>query len=167
MIISDLDGSAVEAAHLGTSDHVSIKFEIQVEAAIPEDESKAQARNWRKAPWNHIRGEVKRMTAGWTPKAEQSVTEAEEELDTVLWRMMERHVKFKAPLRPRVCPWWDRHCQHVYLQKLKAFLTRFDRPAHYSNIKKRCKKVQRRAFAQYNSKLSSQLKKMEKSDQKF
>ena len=167
LIISDLDGSAVAAAHLGTSDHVSIKFEIQVEAAVPEDESRVLTRSWRKAPWAHIRGEIKRVTRGWAPKAVHSVSEAEAELDAILWGVVERHVKFRAPTQPRVCPWWNRDCQLVYKQKLQAFTTRRERPAHYCNIKKRCKKVQRKEFAEYNSKLSSQLKGMEKSDKKF
>lgn len=62
LVISDFDGTANATAHLGNSDHVSIVFELQVEQKVAMDAAQQPTRNWRRAPWHHIRGEVKRRT---------------------------------------------------------------------------------------------------------
>ena len=63
LIMSDFGGTAKAAAHLGNSDHVSIAFELQMGQEVAVDAAPLTTRNWRKAPWTHIRGEVKRRSA--------------------------------------------------------------------------------------------------------
>ena len=167
LIISDFDGTTKAAAHLENSDHVSIAFELQVGQEIAVDAAPLPTRNWRKAPWTHIRGEVKRRTKDWAPQNCQSVSEAEAELDDILWEVVDQHMKFKAPTRPRLRPWWTSLCQRTYERKLKAFSARKEHPATYSNSKERCKKIQDRAFASYNARLFEELKEMDKSDKGF
>ena len=60
LIMTDFEGTATAAAHIWTSGHVSILFEIQVLLQVPEAASQSDSLNWRKAPWDHIRGDVKR-----------------------------------------------------------------------------------------------------------
>lgn len=167
LIISDFDGEAYPAAHIGTSDHVSILFEIKVAAAVPTDDSMVKTRSWRRAPWNHIRGHIKRAVEGWKPNINHTTSEAEYELDDLLWKVVDKHVKWKLPTQPRSRPWWTARCQRAYKQKLKAFSSRKQHPAKYNNIKKRCSRVQKRAYFDYNKNLSKRLRSMEKSDGKF
>ena len=119
------------------------------------------------APWNHIRGDVKRAVDGWKPNVSQSVSEAQAELDGLLWTVVKRHVKIRAPTRPRPQPWWTSKCRRMLRQKQKAFDHRREHPAVYKAVRQRCKKTQRHAFAEYNKRLSEQLDVMEKSDKQF
>ena len=167
LIISDLAGSASSKTHIGTSDHLSISFEIQVDQPAPQVEPAAAALNWRRAPWDHIRGAVKRAVDGWAPRASQSVNEAEAELDEKLWVVVKKHVKMRAPTKPRSRPWWTSLCRQAFKRKLQAFDSRREHPARYHNIKKHCTEIQRKAFADYNKKLSARLRTMEKSDKTF
>ena len=105
LIMTDWEGSATESAHLGTSDHVSILFEIHVEHRIPEVALQAASLNWRKAPWNHIRFHVGVAVKDWSPAQSQSPSEAEEEFDSILWKVVEKHVKLRAPTKQRPHPW--------------------------------------------------------------
>ena len=64
LIMSTFIGSAVALPNLGTSDHVSIhvsiKFQSQVIEDLPATPRATEVLNCHSAPWNHIRGEVKR-----------------------------------------------------------------------------------------------------------
>ena len=104
LIMTDFEGTTTAAAHIGTSDHVSIIFEIQVLMQVPEAASQSDSVNWRKAPWDHIRGDVKRAVSEWIPNFAQSVSEVQTELDDLLWKVVKRHVKLRAPTKPRPLP---------------------------------------------------------------
>ena len=166
LIMTDFPGTAVESPHLGSSDHVAVKFEIQVEQKIPCVEQPS-SRNWKKAPWDHIRGDLKRALHDWSPDKLQSMDSVEAELDEIMWTVVNKHVKMRAPTKPRSRPWWNSECERALKRKVKAFHTRRDHPMRYRNAKKRCSRIQRRAFAIYNQRLSKQLSEMEKSDKTF
>ena len=85
----------------------------------------------------------------------------------MLWKIVEAHVKMRAPTKQRLKHWWDSKCKRAYKHKLQAFKTRHEFPARYKNASRRCKRVQRRAFATYNLRLKTNLSEMEKSDRKF
>jgi hypothetical protein len=110
---------------------------------------------------------VKRAVSEWKPNSAQSASEAQTELDDLLWKVVKRHVKLRAPTKPRPLPWWNSECRGTLRRKLKAFGSRKERPAAYKAAQTRCKKTQRRAFAQYNQRLTKQLEDMEKSDKSF
>ena len=166
LIISDVKGEANAAAHFGTSDHVSIEFEIHVDSEILDEEKENEKLNWRKAPWDHIRGEVKRMLKDWKPH-KSNLDAAADELDEMLWKVVKRHVKPRAPTRRRPVPWWNKHCRDTYKKKLKAFKNRLEHPCTYRNVMERCKKAQMKAFRGYNLDLKEKLGEMEKSDKQF
>ena len=167
LILSDADGSATASAPLGTNDHISIKFEVQVKHCVSEKCPIGSVLNWKHAPWHQVRRSVKTALKGWAPGPKQSSDAAEAEIDRLLWSVVEKHVKKRAPTRPRPCPWWTRHCQQAYNRKLQAFFKRREHPARYRNANRKCKRIQRKAFAEYNNSLSKTLKTMEKSDGKF
>lgn len=81
--------------------------------------------------------------------------------------MITKHVKTRAPTKKRARPWWTPACQRVFKYKLRAFKSRKSLPSRFKNAVKRCKRVQKKAFKGYNSKLSSRLSSMNKSDKSF
>ena len=167
LIISDISGTVSSSPHLGTSDHLCICFEVQVEHRVPDDDPPISSYNWRKAPWAHIRGAVKRAVSGWVPNRSHSTSEAEAEFDEMLWKVVKQHVKLRAPTKPRSRPWWTSECRRALQRKVSAFKSRAAHPASYHNARKHCMKVQRREFKKYNLSLSKKLKSMEKSDKRF
>ena len=90
---------------------------------ILDEEKDNEKLDWRKAPWNHIRGEVKRVFRDWKPN-KSNPDAAADELDEMLWKVVKRHVKPRAPTRRRPVPWWTKHCRDTYKEKLKAFKIR-------------------------------------------
>jgi hypothetical protein len=107
---------------------------------------------------------LKRALKGWSPSSYSSAGLAEEALNAILWKIVEVRVKKRAPTKPRALPWWDGRCKRALKRKLQTFKTRVEFPARYKNAVRRCKRVQRKAFAVYNVKLRKQLNEMQKSD---
>ena len=73
-------------------------------------------------------------------------------------------------MRPRPCPWWDRHCRLSYKYKLRLFAKRNSSAKYlvaYKNAVKKCKYCQRRVFRVYNGKLKHKLKGMKPSSKAF
>lgn len=66
LILSNIDLSAAEMILFGTSDHKSIKIELQVQREIPQVEEQPCIMQWRTAPWKHINGYLKRKFKVWT-----------------------------------------------------------------------------------------------------
>ena len=63
LVMSPFDGSASAVANLGTSDHVSVRFTMHMTTPLEKQPAVLPVRNWSRAPWNHIRGAVKRALA--------------------------------------------------------------------------------------------------------
>ena len=122
--------------------------------------------NWRKGPWQHIRGDVGRAVAGWSSHPDASPDCVEAELSSLLQPVVVKHLKMRAPTR-NVLALGTPLCQRAYKNKLRTFEHRKCNLSSFKNAIKRCKRVQRRAFKEYNSKLSSRLGSMSKSDKKL
>ena len=78
--MSTFEGSATALPNLGTSDHVSIKFQSKVATELPETPKATKVLNWHSAPWNHIKGELRRALVTWNECSFSNPDDAEQAL---------------------------------------------------------------------------------------
>ena len=65
LIISSFNGTVTAMPHLGSSDHISIKFEINTGNALLCTPQATVVYDWHKTPWDHIKGAIERALADW------------------------------------------------------------------------------------------------------
>ena len=108
LIMSPFDDSASAVANLGTSDHVSVRFTMHVTTLLEKQPAVLPVRDWAHAPWNHIRGAVKRALSYWDPSGCSSVDVAVDSLNDSLMCILDRYVpKAMMPGLPGPSPWWN------------------------------------------------------------
>ena len=167
LIISTFTGSAVALPNLGTSDHVSIKFQTQVIEDLPDTPRATEVLNWHSTPWNHIRGEVKRALILWNETEHLIPDDAELALSKAIHPIIKKHVPKTLPMKTSSAPWWNFDCDKSFKLKMKTFKTRLEFPEKYLGATYLCKQTQRRAFKEYNVKMKERLDEMSTSDSNF
>ena len=169
LVITHLHGKAVCWPGLGTSDHFSIGLDLDMESVVPPTPIKEPTLLWQHAPWDHIKGAVRRALDGWDPMAFEDVDDAEKDLDNILQEIIDHYLKKSKPRKPGPVIWWNESCQNAYDQKLRLFAigTKTSNPAKYNAAINQCRTIQRRAFARYNYDLKVKLSNMEKGDKAF
>ena len=89
-------------------------------------------RNWAHAPWNHIRGAVKRALSDWDPSGCSLVGVVVDFLNDSLMCILDRYVpKTMMPGLPGPSPWWNYRCMKALKFKQKAFEARVEFPNKY------------------------------------
>lgn len=64
LILTDVEATATKTMPCGTSDHAAIEVVFATKKKIAEAEERPMRLMWRSAPWDHIRGYLKRRFAG-------------------------------------------------------------------------------------------------------
>ena len=167
LIFSDAEASAMPNMRFGTSDHKSIGIVFQTKEVIADEEKRPDRLMWRSAPWDHIRGYLKRSFVGWTAKIFRDIDHAEGCWREICNDASKKCVKLKAPQKPKACPWWNRKCSVSYKYKRKMFSLHKCSSSKYKNAARICKRVQRKAKKVYNQGLKLKLIKMQKSEKSF
>ena len=121
LVITHLRGKAVCWPGLGTSDHFSIGLDLDMESVVPPTPIKEPTLLWQHAPWDHIKGAVRRALDGWDPMAFEDVDDAEKDLDNILQEIIDHYLKKSKPRKPGPVIWWNESCQNAYDQKLRLF----------------------------------------------
>ena len=121
-------------------------------------------RLWRQAPWNHIKGDIKRALLKCNPRSFDSVDEAEESLDQTLQVIIDRHVKWSTPVEQKPAPWWNRSCADAYSDKCKLFPIRASHRTRYNAAVAHCRTVQNRAFAIFQKNLCTKIRSLRQDD---
>ena len=75
LIFSDVEADVMPNMPFGTSDHKAIQIGFKTPEKIGEVEKQPARLMWRSAPWNHIKGYLKRRFAGWRAKWFKDVLE--------------------------------------------------------------------------------------------
>ena len=121
---------------------------------------------WLKAPWNHIKGDVKRALKDWNPRGHKHVCidEVEAELQKILQVIINRHVKKTTPFKSGPRLWWNHECRKAFNYKLKCFDDRLKKPERYTRAIQCCKSVQRKASRKYQLKVKSKLAEISNAD---
>jgi len=83
--------------NLGTCDHISIHAKISVMDPVPVAPTRNAILRWDLALWGHIKADIGRETAQWNPRDYQTVDEAENSLNGILEKIIERHVVKTMP----------------------------------------------------------------------
>ena len=164
IVLSDLDGSAVETPGFGNSDHTSMYLSFKCHS-IPVTPIKHSVYDWQSVHWNHIRGAVKRAVKDWKPTG--TVEDAEGDLDGILEAIIVDRVKMKAPAKPGPTPWWNNKCKKAYKWKLKCFMNRAADPVKYKAALSFNRKIQRKAYGAYQRKIKLKLNSMSTADSGF
>ena len=155
LVMSDIDGTARELPGFGNSDHVAMALSFKMDGQMPPTPIKHQVQNWYNAPWNHIKGALKREFKDWTPQG--TVDEAEADFDKRINDIILKYVKWKKPATPGPTPWWDKQCEMAYVHKCQCFDARVGAPEAYKIAIKRARRVQRRAYGKYQAKIKNKL----------
>ena len=130
--MSPFDDSASAVANLGTSDHVSVRFTMHVTTLLEKQPAVLPVRDWAHAPWNHIRGAVKRALSYWDPSGCSSVDVAVDSLNYSLMCILDRYVpNATMPGLPGPSPWWNYRRMKALKFKQKAFEARVEFPDKY------------------------------------
>ena len=167
LVMTTLTGSATERPGAGTSDHISIDITLELQSVVPIQPDLKPTLLWQHAPWDHIKGAVKRETKSWEASEYTTLDEAVYDLDSRLCTIINKYVKLSKPKKPGPTVWWDQNCQDAYNAKIQLFGVRLDKPNRYNAALNHCRTVQNRAFAIYQSELSDRLQKMNKGDKCF
>ena len=64
LILTDVEATAAKIMPFGTSDHAAIEVVFATKKKIVEAEDRPMRLMWRSAPWDHIRGYLKRRFVG-------------------------------------------------------------------------------------------------------
>jgi hypothetical protein len=167
LIMSTFTGKTEPLPNLGSSDHISISFTCQVENELPDAPQATAVFNGHAAPWNHIRGAVKRSFMVWNDSDYESPDEAESNLRHLIQPIIDDYVPKSKPKKSGPTPWWNYHCGKSFKLKLKTFGNRTEHPHKYERACKICKKTPRKAFKAYNLKIKKKLSEMSTADRNF
>ena len=162
LVYTKVDSSATHIMKIGTSDHCSIKLKFTAVDSVPKAPERQPILRWDPAPWNHIKGAIKRELTHWDPRTFSSVDAAEANVDGILEKIIVKYVKKTIPRSTPSHPWWNIQCEKAFKAKQRAW--EGPTPERYQADVKRCRLTQRRAFATYNRKLKSRLAKLRCSD---
>jgi hypothetical protein len=157
LVYSDTGGSCELCPHFGTSDHLSLYLEIPTTMPCPEPSTRRLVYLWKSAPWNHIRGYLRRELAGWSAHDFDSVDDADRALNKIELDATKRYVKQRVPRRMKPTPWWNQRCQSAFVAKSKAFKSRKSTPGRYTAAKRSCKRAEAAAFKAYQLKVKLKL----------
>ena len=167
LIMSLSPGAAEALPNLGTSDHVSIKFRCDIDKELTQEPQATAVYDWHSAPWNHIRGALKRALDTWNDCDYDHPDEAEAQLVHYIQPVINDYVKKVVPKTYNPAPWWNWDCKKALKYKLKAFKTRDEFPDRYISATRNAKIIQRKAFKAYNVKLKARLDGMSTADRNF
>ena len=145
LVLSPFDGVAVARAHPGTSDHVSVAFELQVLSPPQAAPDAEPVRDWEYAPWIHIKGALRRYLKDWDPRAFASPSLAQSNLSEWISEIIDRYVPLAEPSAKSEAPWWNYHCDKAYKYKQRVFLAAGADSLEYKRAVDWNKIVQRRA----------------------
>ena len=165
LVISDFDGRAIAESGFGSSDHLSLYLTFDTTQKIPTTPIRKSVRDWQNAPWNHMKGALKRALANWKPSG--GVDEAEADLDNLLSKVVDDYVKWKKPTRPGPTPWWNCKCEKAYKWKRKCFVNRVTDQSKYDSAVKFNRKIQKKAYGSYQKKIKKKLASMSSGDSNF
>ena len=108
--------------NFGSSDHMAMEAEFEhIGNKTPASPVKTEVRCWREVPWGHIKGDLRKDTNAYEKRVFNDVDVAEEELDKVIRRVMNKHVKMVKPAAHKPAPWWTKKCSKSYAWKCKFF----------------------------------------------
>jgi hypothetical protein len=167
LVMCSNGGSALPKPGLGTSDHISIDVTLNVGIELPAPPPHKPTRMWRQAPWNHIKGDIKRALLNWEPRSFDTVDEAEASLDQILQVIIDKHVKWSTPVEQKPAPWWNKSCADAYSDKCKLFATRASNRTRYNAAVAHCRTVQNRAFAIFQKDLRTKISSLRQDDKQF
>ena len=131
LVMTQHSGSAVARVNAGTSDHITIDITLELQDTVPNSPVQKPTLLWQYAPWNHIRGAIKRELKHWGDDDSMSVDEAEASLDGILISVIEKYVNKSQPKKPGPIVWWNRSCQDAYKAKQRLFPTRLSKSVRY------------------------------------
>jgi hypothetical protein len=149
LVFSDTGGTYELCPHFGTSDHLSLFVTMPVKMPCPAAPASRLVYMWKSAPWNHIKGYLKRLLQGWDSDRFESVDAADRALNRIQLDAIKKYVKQRMPGRPKPTPWWDKHCQFAFVAKQKAFKHRAIDPSRYAIAKRSSKRAEATAFKAY------------------
>jgi hypothetical protein len=151
--------------HIGNSDHISLHISRDTRLCVPEPPDRPEVYQWDSAPWDHIKGHLKRELVAYRPVGCHEA--AESQLNDILERTIGRYVKKRKPVSGRPARWWTRECDLAFANKLKANATRLSDPGRLKSAISRCRRVQKAAFKRYQNRLRVKLSKMSNSSSEF
>ena len=167
LILTPFDGLASQKAHAGTSDHLSITFEVNVPRSPDDAPDDVTVRDWERAPWHHIKGAIKRYLKDWDPCAFPSPSMAQSNLSEWIDAIIDRYVPTARAISKSNAPWWNYHCEKAFKQQQKIFQTEGAESDAYRKSVMWNRNVQKKAFKVYNIKLRNRLRAMGSSDRTF
>ena len=110
------------------------EFQCQVIEDLPATPRATEVLNWHSAPWNHIRGEVKRALIKWNENEHTNPDDAEQDLTKLMAPILTKHVPKTLPMKTCSAPWWNLDCQKSFKLKMKTFKTRLEFPEKYLGV---------------------------------
>ena len=125
------------------------------------------SRDWERAPWNHVRGAIRKYLQDWDPYNFYSPDDAQTNLNEWFDAVIERYVPLKSSKLIAPAPWWNYHCEKAFKLKSKTFISLSQDPDAYDRDVKRNKRVQRKAFKSYNAKLKKKIDSIGSTDRNF
>ena len=178
LVLSSIDGVASPDAGLGSSDHLSIWLTFQSVVAAPLPPKLHSVRNWLNAPWDHIRGAVRRALRSWDPvpvgacvsDACSAVDAAVQDLDIILLGILDKYVPMKQMSQVGPAPWWNKRCSNALAYKDRVFQRCREGVLPSWKLKvaiKYARNAQKKAYAVYQRRLCSRLKNSDGSAQEF
>jgi hypothetical protein len=157
LVYSDCECKATALPRMGTSDHFTLQLTVDLSLDVPVPPPDRTVYHWSSAPWNHIRGHLRRNFDGWDTHNYGSVEEAVAAFYAIVDSIIKLHVKSSVPRNARPVPWWDRHCTIAQ----KAVDAAFSKLGYDHDICKKAEKVlktrQRQAYAKYRKGLREKL----------
>ena len=178
LVLSTIPGKTSPDLGVGTSDHLSIWVDFQCDLVLPSSPKQHPVRDWSRAPWEHIRGAVKRALKGWDPtsvaassvSARDAVDAVVADLDDTLTAILNRYVPTKRLSVAGPAPWWNRHCESTLAHKQRVWRKcsagllpwwKFHTSVKYARA------AQKRAFASFQRKLKRRLASSDGSSKEF
>jgi hypothetical protein len=121
LIYTKIDSIAKPIIKIGTSDHSSIGIKFAAVRSVPVAPERQPILRWDLAPWNHIKGAVKRELTHWDPRTFSTVDAAVASLDGILEEIIVKYVKKTIPRSTQSHPWWDCACEKALKAKPRAW----------------------------------------------
>ena len=150
LVMSSIPGVASPAPSMGSSDHKSVWVSFQAGTQPPSTPESSLVHDWSSAPWDHIRGYLRRVLLKWDPRCCESVTTAEESLRGFMQAAIDKYMKVKRMTPKLPAPWWNYTCDKKLRHKCRMFKLLEEGSVGteaYRCAVRICRKVQKKAYA--------------------
>ena len=118
LVLSEHDCEIKSLPNFNTSDHVALMITIPLFSASSDDITPPPSRSihhWKRASWSRMSHFFKNANWNFSGSVDAAVSNVTE----IITAAINKYVPSCTPRLCRPTPWWDRHCERIWMRKFR------------------------------------------------